>query len=402
MSDGFNATINESGLLTPANSADTGYVYVEYEGLLDSSLVIVKSVYDLDLYPISATTDTSRAIDFYTVVHDFDNKKQSLSNSDINWTVTNPEVGYVSEDGIFKGLAPGTTDVIALHESVADTSTITVELAQGAIILDDFETLDGWVLDGENIDLGNSSLSITDSLSSTGSHSLRIDYEYTFNGDPSIWIHLKKDFLVFGVPDSMVVDVISSDNKKHLMDAVISDNNDELFNVRIKKYVNTSSFEAFPAFIEDKQPVDVQSNFFFPIHGKGLSIKIAAVQETGVLQKGSFFLDNLRLVFPKNEDPVSNEIVKGEGVPSEFVLNQNYPNPFNPSTNISFSLPKASKVQLKVYDLLGREVKVLLNERLSSGTYNFTFDANDLSSGVYLYQIKTDAGVLSKKMTLIK
>tara|TARA_R110002096_G_scaffold151859_1_gene314600 strand:- start:4632 stop:7085 length:2454 start_codon:yes stop_codon:yes gene_type:complete len=402
VSDGFNATINESGLLTPVNSADTGYVYVEYEGLLDSSLVIVKSVYDLDLYPISATTDTSRAIDFYTVVHDFDNKKQSLSNSDINWTVTNPEVGYVSEDGIFKGLAPGTTDVIALHESVADTSTITVELAQGAIILDDFETLDGWVLDGENIDLGNSSLSITDSLSSTGSHSLRIDYEYTFNGDPSIWIHLKKDFLVFGVPDSMVVDVISSDNKKHLMDAVISDNNDELFNVRIKKYVNTSSFEAFPAFIEDKQPVDVQSNFFFPIHGKGLSIKIAAVQETGVLQKGSFFLDNLRLVFPKNEDPVSNEIVKGEGVPSEFVLNQNYPNPFNPSTNISFSLPKASKVQLKVYDLLGREVKVLLNERLSSGTYNFTFDANDLSSGVYLYQIKTDAGVLSKKMTLIK
>ena len=121
-----------------------------------------------------------------------------------------------------------------------------------------------------------------------------------------------------------------------------------------------------------------------------------------MLQKGSFFLDNLRLVFPKNEDPVSNEIVKGEGVPSEFVLNQNYPNPFNPSTNISFSLPKASKVQLKVYDLLGREVKVLLNERLSSGTYNFTFDANDLSSGVYLYQIKTDAGVLSKKMTLIK
>ncbi len=402
ISDGFDATIDDRGLLTPANSADTGYVYVEYEGLIDSSLVIIKSIRDLELYPVSATTDTSKTIEFYTVVHDYDNKKQSLPNSEITWIVTNPEVGSVSENGVFKGLAPGTTDVIAKHESIADTSTITVEVGNGVIVLDDFETINGWALDGENIDLSNSSISITDSLYSTGSHSLRVDYEYNYNGNPTVWVHLKKDFTIFGVPDSLVVDVISSDDKKHLMDAVISDNDGEVFNVRVKKYVNTSSFEAFPAFIEDKQPVDVESNFFFPIQGKGLSIKIAAVQETGVTHKGTFFLDNLRLVFPKEQNPVSNEIVKGEEIPSDFVLNQNYPNPFNPSTQISFSLPKASKTQLKVYDLLGREVKVLLNERLSSGTYNLTFDASDLSSGVYLYQLKTDTGVLSKKMTLIK
>ncbi len=401
VSEGFNATISESGLLSPANSADTGYVYVEYEGMIDSSLVIIKSVNELSLFPISATTDTSRTIEFYSVARDFDDKKQSLLNTDITWIVTNPEIGSVSDNGVFKGKAPGTTQVIAQHESVTDTSTITVEVGTGVIVIDDFETLDGWVLSGENISLLNSSLSITDSLSSTGSHSLRVDYEYTFDENPTLWIHLRKDFTIFGVPDSIVVDVISSDNKKHLMDAVISDNDDELFNIRVKKFVNTEGFEAFPAFIDDKQPLDVQSNFFFPIRGKGISIKIDAVKEKGVLHKGSFFLDNLRLVFPDG-NIVSNELVRGDGIPTALELNQNYPNPFNPSTNISFNLPMSSKVELKVYDLLGREVRVLVNEKLSSGGYQYTFDASSLSSGVYFYQLKTEAGVLSKKMTLIK
>lgn len=399
--DGFSASINESGLLTPGNKADTGYVYLNYEGMIDSSLVIIKSVNDLKLYPVSATTDTSRTIEFYTIVHDFDNKKQYLQNSVITWTVTDPTVGSVSEDGIFKGKASGTTLVIASHEALADTSTITVEMEQGIIILDDFETLNGWVLDGENIDLTNSSISLTDSLSSKGDHSLRVDYEYTYSGDPSIWIHLKKDFTVFGVPDSIAVDVISSSNKKHLMDAVITDNDDEIFNIRVKKFVNTLGFESFPAFVDDKQPVDVRANFFFPIHVKGISIKIDAVKQVGVLTKGSFFLDNLRLVYP-DKSMVSNELTKVDGVPTDLILHQNYPNPFNPSTNISFSLPTSSKVELKVYDLLGREVQVLVNDKLSSGGYHYTFDANALSSGIYFYQLKTDVGLQSKKMTLIK
>ena len=88
--------------------------------------------------------------------------------------------------------------------------------------------------------------------------------------------------------------------------------------------------------------------------------------------------------------------------PSKFALHQNYPNPFNPQTNIQFVLPKAGHVKLSVYNVLGQEVAVLVNAKKTSGLHQVTFDAATLSSGVYYYRIKSDAGTLTKKMMVIK
>jgi hypothetical protein len=89
-------------------------------------------------------------------------------------------------------------------------------------------------------------------------------------------------------------------------------------------------------------------------------------------------------------------------VPTQFGLEQNYPNPFNPSTSIQYQVSSISQVSLKVYDLLGREVAELVNEEKPAGTYEVTFDASGLSSGVYYYQIKTDSYLETKKMLLIR
>ena len=89
-------------------------------------------------------------------------------------------------------------------------------------------------------------------------------------------------------------------------------------------------------------------------------------------------------------------------VPKEFSLSQNYPNPFNPSTVIGFKLAVNSFASLKVYDLLGREAATLVNENLKAGTYEFDFDGNKLSSGVYYYKLATGSFVETKKMILIK
>lgn len=88
--------------------------------------------------------------------------------------------------------------------------------------------------------------------------------------------------------------------------------------------------------------------------------------------------------------------------PVEFTLDQNYPNPFNPSTNISFSISEPGLVSLKVYNLLGQEVASLVNERLSSGSYDFNFDASQLSSGIYIYRLQSSGKSITKKMSLIK
>ncbi|HAY32820.1 MAG TPA: hypothetical protein DCY06_01685 [Bacteroidetes bacterium] len=89
-------------------------------------------------------------------------------------------------------------------------------------------------------------------------------------------------------------------------------------------------------------------------------------------------------------------------IPGEYFLSQNFPNPFNPSTVIKFSIPNSGKTELKVFDSKGSEVKELLNENLSAGSYEFRFDAAGLPSGVYFYTLLTPDFNATKKMILIR
>jgi len=88
--------------------------------------------------------------------------------------------------------------------------------------------------------------------------------------------------------------------------------------------------------------------------------------------------------------------------PTSYKLEQNYPNPFNPTTNITFALPMAGNVELKIYDILGKEVATLVNTFKNSGTHIVPFDASALSSGIYIYKITAGDFADSKKMVLIK
>lgn len=89
-------------------------------------------------------------------------------------------------------------------------------------------------------------------------------------------------------------------------------------------------------------------------------------------------------------------------VPDEFSLDQNHPNPFNPSTQISYSIPEHSHVRLEVYDSIGQHVTTLVDDEQSPGRYEVTFDAGDLSSGMYLYRLETGSFTETKQMMFIK
>ena len=88
--------------------------------------------------------------------------------------------------------------------------------------------------------------------------------------------------------------------------------------------------------------------------------------------------------------------------PESYSLSQNYPNPFNPSTTIKFELPGASPVRLSVFDMLGREVSILVNEQRGAGVHEVTFDAGRLASGVYLYRLQAGNYIQTHKMVLLK
>lgn len=89
--------------------------------------------------------------------------------------------------------------------------------------------------------------------------------------------------------------------------------------------------------------------------------------------------------------------------PTEYFLEQNYPNPFNPSTSIRFGLTKTSTVDLRIYDILGKEIAVLINNEIkAAGIYNVEFNAGSLASGTYIYSLIADNKIETRKMTLVK
>ena len=90
------------------------------------------------------------------------------------------------------------------------------------------------------------------------------------------------------------------------------------------------------------------------------------------------------------------------GIPLKYNLSQNYPNPFNPTTKISYSIPKAGHVSLKVFDILGKEVATLVNEQKQVGIYEVIFNGSNYPSGIYFYKIKSGSFTQIKKIILLK
>lgn len=107
------------------------------------------------------------------------------------------------------------------------------------------------------------------------------------------------------------------------------------------------------------------------------------------------YIDYLTFTGPSSVEQIG-------GLPQDFSLSQNYPNPFNPLTNIEYTIPEASFVQLKVYDILGKEVATLVNEEQSAGTYRADFTAENLASGLYITKLQAGSHTKTIKMSLLK
>jgi pullulanase/glycogen debranching enzyme len=134
----------------------------------------------------------------------------------------------------------------------------------------------------------------------------------------------------------------------------------------------------------------------------GDSIDVTGTSQSITLAPGEFHIFTSKALPTPEADILLDVKLNTNTIVKEYKLSQNYPNPFNPSTIIRYQIPAAGNVTLKIYDILGREVKTLVNKYEQSGTYEITFNAANLSSGIYFYQIRTNNFVSTKKMVLIK
>lgn len=126
----------------------------------------------------------------------------------------------------------------------------------------------------------------------------------------------------------------------------------------------------------------------------GQSIGGSSYGNEYIIHSGFRRVPGQRLVTSAEEAP--------EETPAVYSLAQNYPNPFNPSTVIQYSLPEASDVTLAVYDMLGREVASLVDGQKSAGSYEVSFSAGNLSSGIYFYRLNTGNFTKIRSMTFVK
>jgi hypothetical protein len=130
--------------------------------------------------------------------------------------------------------------------------------------------------------------------------------------------------------------------------------------------------------------------------------------------EASFTFDINRNTPENRKDTIDFMITSSDGImmiksfifhytpPKEFRLDQNFPNPFNPTTTIQYQLPKAARVTLKIYDILGSEVTTLVNEEQEAGYKEVKFNANNIASGMYIYRLTAGDFVSTRKMMMMK
>jgi hypothetical protein len=172
---------------------------------------------------------------------------------------------------------------------------------------------------------------------------------------------------------------------------------------------NLSSFDDMIAYFKVDGPIASWHEYVFDISNyAGKQIYVAANYYitdggAGASQSDNIWIDHFAVA-----EPVVVSVDEGKVLPKDFELSQNYPNPFNPSTIIRYTLPTESKVTIKVYNLVGQEIRQLVNAAETAGIHEITFNAGSLASGVYFYRITAAASdgkrefVDTKKLMLIK
>ncbi|MCF7832997.1 MAG: phosphodiester glycosidase family protein [Candidatus Marinimicrobia bacterium] len=371
---------------TASSEGVNGYVYVDLNGTVtDSMYVKTISLDPIIISPANALTDTNKTIQ-YNVKGVIDNGDTvAVENSVFEYSVSDSIIGTINGNGIFKGKSAGKTTVYAHYGNQYDSTDVTVYLGEGECSLDPMENLNGWTLTGDNLDTLNTHLSIVNRADGVnGSKAIQINYKTTDSGK----IYLNKDIEVPGIPQLIMIDVLS-DGLNHRLYIILEDALGNTFTVYQSSYINNA--DNYETLFIDASTIDA----VYPIKIKQIYIKL----KTGV-QEGTLYVDDLRLSYPGTTSIYHEEQLNA--IKENFILHPAYPNPFNPSVTISYELGLDLHARLEVYNIRGELIDVLVDGIQASGYYRVTWTPASHASGCYIYKLQVEGQNEMGKMLYLK
>lgn len=397
-------SISTSGLFTAGEKADTGYVIAEYEGLLDSSLVIVNSIVKLQISPENLFADTTNSIQFKAKAYDVFGFDQNLSTNDFIWISTNTDVGTIDSLGKFTGISEGITKIVVNWNSISDTAIVTISIKNGTSLLSSFDNLDNWTFSGENIDTSKSNIEIVNSHFTEGNSSIKLNYNFVYQSGVQNWAYLNTNIPIEGIPLNFGLDVNGNDFK-HSIAFIVTNYSGEEFAILADKSLDVDeNFDTLKAKFTNPIPLVASNVFHFPITLTKIAVILASGRVVNTNYSGSIFFDNLTANY---SEPIVS-VNESNNLITEYRLEQNYPNPFNPTTTIQYAILQngndnsAQLITLKICNILGQEIATLVNKEQTAGNYSIQFNARNLASGVYYYTLKAGNFTQSKKMLLLR
>ncbi len=250
-------------------------------------------------------------------------------------------------------------------------------------IINDFESLNGFQVNMFGVDTLLTKFELASDRKINGSNSGKISYQFNTNGAGSLMLSNSKTVTVKPSGDIEFGLWLFGDLSNNYFEMNLADNPAYSYNV-FADSINWTGWR----FINIKLPS-------FNANGDIMYYSFALNKNMNGTSSGAIYLEDAQFYSSPTD-------VKNDDMPILYVLNQNYPNPFNPTTNFSYAIARTSLVTLKVYDILGREVAVLVNEEKHAGKYSIEFNAGNLASGVYFYKLKAGEYTATKKLILLK
>lgn len=405
-------SISQSGLFS-ADSAGSGFVIAALGSLVDSASVTVAEIpgpvviNSIEISPPNESVTLGDSLQFTAEVRNSDGVEVDTS---VTWSVVDTLVGVISETGLFSPLTEGSTQVTATLGDISDTTNVTVGLPTDPNV----NTISFFRMkNGKLTKLGGA-------IAEGGTKTIAgLQHPLNFLNGSKLFFpenSLSDDIII-----TMILPKFAKDNGPG-SDVTFGDS--IAFGITFEVSVNDSVISPFFFDIPLELTIPLKKGLLNNLGIDPANLGMFFVTDSGALDstgitdvtvndKGNRITANVAhfsdiAAAPKTPSILTSVEEEDQSrLPDDFKLNQNYPNPFNPVTKITYSVGVTSRVSITIFNLLGQEVRTIVDKVHTKGNFEVTWDARDnfgnpVSTGVYIFQLRSDGFVTGKRMILIR